>query len=476
MKIQTAFGTDDYNHISMANWIHSLAAVLSYKPSPEHAWHDREQRKYPMHDSVFRAVKLARPSMWHQLVLEWPHVSETDPNRIAYTRDDRAGTEDRQTVTTIGKYLRRHFSTLRDDQIRDIVALYASDGCEVVKTMDGILTVLQNGPQSCMKWRDCHAEHHPYRVYDPAYGWGMAQRVVAGDVVGRAIVYEDADEGVKCYVRSYKKAEGYSPADEILEAWLKEQGYHHHGQWPQGARLAYVEGKHSSFTAPYIDGDCQKVTLSRNGGKQCLIIDEDGEYLCNNTDGTVDDESGVECECCGDTHDEDDSHFVGRNEDIRICGACFDYNYVSAISRRGYEHYLHRDDTVWVESQDANYDTDYLTSNGIIQLDNGDYEHTDNAVELSSRDVWVHMDDGDAVYCEHNDRYEHIDDCVQLHDGNYALTDDAWQCEHDDAWYLSENDKPVEVKDVHGNVLQVHPDHADEYAADEEEPTESESI
>jgi hypothetical protein len=144
---------------------------------------------------------------------------------------------------------------------------------------------------------------------------------------------------------------------------------------------------------------------------------------------------------------------------------------VSAIGHRGHEHYLHNDDVVWVESQDSYYDTDYLSSNGIIQLDNGDYEHTDNAVHLDSRDVWVHMDDGDAVYCEHNDRYEHIDDCVQLHDGIYALTEDAWQCEHDDAWYLSENDKPVEVKDVHGNVLQVHPDHADEYAAETYTPS-----
>jgi hypothetical protein len=429
-----------------------------------------------MHHSVFKAVELAKPDMWHQLVLEWPHVSESDPNRIAYTRDDRAGTDDRQTVTTIGKYLRRHFSALRDDQIRDIVALYASDGCEVVKTMDGILTALQKGPKSCMQWHDCLDERHPYRVYDPAYGWGMAQRVAVGDVVGRALVYEDADEGIKCYVRSYKKVDSYSPADEILEAWLKSQGYHHHRGWPQGARLAYVEGRYNSFTAPYIDGECQNVSLNRDrNNKTYLTIDEDGEYLCNNTDGSVDDNAGVTCECCGDTHSADDSHLVGRRDDINVCPSCFDYSYVSAISRRGYEHYMHNDEVVWVESQDSYYDTDYLSSNNIVQLDNGDYEHTDNAVRLDSRDIWVHQEDDSVVFCEHSDCYEHIDDVVQLHDGNWALTDDAWQCAHDDAWYLCDDVTAVDVTNKYGIVIPVHPDHADEYAEDEEEPTESES-
>ena len=325
------FSGDLYSPAIMIDWIEQLADVLNTRPAPEHAWHCREQRRYTMHHSVFKAVELAKPDMWHQLVLEWPHVSESDPNRIAYTRDDRAGTDDRQTVTTIGKYLRRHFSALRDDQIRDIVALYASDGCEIVKTMDGILTALQKGPKSCMQWHNCLDERHPYRVYDPANGWGMAQRVAVGDVVGRALVYEDADEGIKCYVRSYKKVDSYSPADEILEAWLKSQGYHHHRGWPQGARLAYVEGRHSSFTAPYIDGECQNVSLSRNGGKQCLVIDEDGKgglsywvgggTIVRTTGSLLTQEEATAlgklhgfCVCCGKSLSEDQSLAVGYGE------------------------------------------------------------------------------------------------------------------------------------------------------------------
>lgn len=415
-----------YDPDARIEWMQELARVLRYDPSGLRGWHGREQNAYAMHDAVWEAVRLAPPIDWQLLVLEWPHISINDPQRLAYTRDDRAGHDNKQTITSIGKYLRRHFHTsnLRDDQIRDIVALCGAEGCEVVHTMDEILDTLQRGPQSCMKWNDCHSERHPYRVYDPQYGWGMARRVAQGDVVGRALVYEH--DGDKCYVRSYKKGDGYSYADEMLEAWLKQHGYTHRGGWPEGAHLAFIERGHNwgGFLAPYIDGDVQNVDVVRVDGEQRLRITDSGEYVCDNTDGTPEQEEDEReaCDSCGDYNHSEDMYWVGASDDAHVCEHCYEYRYTSALSRNGRERYIHEDNVLYLESTDRQYDLDYLDSNGIITLENGDYEHQDH----------------------------------------------AWYCEHSNEWYSNDEDS-ITVKDSDGNELTIHPDYADEYNTDEGE-------
>ena len=422
-----------YDPEARISWMRDLAYVLRQDPSGLRGWHGREQNEYAMHDAVWEAVRLAPPIDWHLLVLEWPHIATSDPQRLAYTRDDRAGHDNKQTITSIGKYLRRHFSPskLRDDQIRDIVALCGASGCEVVHTMDEILDTLQRGPQSCMRWNDCHSERHPYRVYEPAYGWGMARRVAQGDVVGRALVYKDPDSDYKCYVRSYKKGDGYSYADEMLEAWLKQQGYVHRGGWPEGAHMAFIERGSSwgSFLAPYIDGDVQNVDIVRIAGEQRLRICDGGEYVCNNTDGTPEqDEDETEaCESCGDYNHSEDMYWVGARDETHVCEHCYEYRYSRALSRGGIERNIHEDNVLYLESTDRHYDLDYLDENNIITLENGEHEHRDH----------------------------------------------AWECEHSNEWY-SEDVDSITVKDSYGNELTIHPMYADEYPSNDEDNNEGE--
>ena len=418
-----------YDPTARIEWMQELARVLRYDPSGLRGWHGREQREYAMHDAVWEAVKLAPPIDWHLLVLEWPHIAKTDPQRLAYTRDDRAGHDNKQTITSIGKYLRRHFHTdkLRDDQIRDIVALCSAEGCEVVHTMDEILDTLQRGPQSCMRWNDCHSERHPYRVYSPHLGWGMARRVSQGDVVGRALVYER--DGDKCYVRSYKKSDGYSYADEMLEAWLKQQGYSHRGGWPEGAHMAFIERNGwGGFLAPYIDGDVQNVDVIRVAGEQRLCISDSGEFVCNNTDGTPEQEEDESCECedCGDREHVEDMYYVGYHDDRHVCSGCRD-NYHEAVCRNGSTRIIHEDEVVWIQSMQTYYHTDYLDSNGVIELHSGEYEHQDH----------------------------------------------AWYCEHSDEWYSNDEDSVV-VKDSDGDEITIHPKYADEYPSNDEDNNEGE--
>jgi hypothetical protein len=165
------------------SFYNNIFAPASYIVSKHRPWFDRERLRSDLHPAVMRLLERDhRPIYWQRLLLEWPHVSDTDRERIAYTRDERAGEADRQTVTTVGKYLSRHFD-LPDHIIRDAVASYIGnvDKYEILRTVDKMVHAVNNGPHSCMKWtcRDgVHCadgeERHPYAAYDPQYGWHMA--------------------------------------------------------------------------------------------------------------------------------------------------------------------------------------------------------------------------------------------------------------------------------------------------------------
>lgn len=423
------------------------------------AWFRRETRKYKLHPVVEAALDVCRPDDWHQLLLEWPHISEGDPSRLAYTRDERAGEADRQTVTTIGKYLTRHFSEMTDHKVRDLAALYGSNGeCKFVHTMAEMLHHLLRGPSSCMSTDRQHTcvdneLRHPYEVYDPSLGWHMAVRLEFGKTVGRALCHG------KMFVRSYKynPSGGGSPADETLEAWLEQQGYDKECRW-DGQKIMHYETRGGDTLAPFIDGEDKYA--AKYGDYLVLTDDSGAEYQCDNTCGTASDNNRTPCEDCGDRVDDGDGYWVGPHEETMVCQSCCNHNYTYAYSRRRHQAYINNDYVVFVESQDAHYDEDYLDDNNIVTLENGEYEHTDNAVEANGE--WYHIDD-DRVVCDHNGDYQLLDDCVKLEDGEYALTDEAWLCAGSADWYLSDDVEPVTVD---GETY--HPDYAPEQETESE--------
>jgi hypothetical protein len=416
-----------------------------YTPPATRSWYQREVSRYNIHPVIEYVIvdKLYRPLDWHQLVLEMPHRSTTDYNRLAYTRDDRAGEADRQVVTTIGKYLQRHFD-MPDHDIRDAVALYTSAGdMEIRTTMDAILHAVRNGPHSCMA-SDIQVtcadgvKRHPYAVYNPELGWSIAVRLYEGRIDGRALIYNDDGNGKQYFVRSYKRDHGggYSYADEALEAWLKAQGINKHSSW-EGAVVA----KYSvcgGYLAPYIDGDAQYVW--DRGDSLIITDDQDGSHECTNTSGVSNDTDRVECEDCGDSMDEDDSYWVGRWEDRRVCCSCCDNDYTHAYSQNGNQHYIHNDDVTHIDGE--YYDVNYLSDNDIVELADGEYAHIDNAVFIESCDAYYASDDDAICYAEDTGRYE--------------LRDDCWQCEGSTLWYTDDQDY-IEV-----DGCKYHPDEAPE--------------
>ena len=429
-------------------------------PEARH-WYYRESTRYPMHNAVTQAILEGSPRNWHQLLLEHPHKSEGDASRIAYTANERKGADDVQTVTSVGKYLHRHFS-LPDHTIRDLVARYgAASQFKFVHTMHEMLAHLSKGPGSCMVWRssdsyvhcDDGKKRHPYEVYDPQYGWHMAVRCEGEDTVGRALCMIDEKSKDKYFVRTYAKpssAGGYSETDNGMEHWLKQQGYERKPSWYDGTKMAYFSVD-EDFMAPYLDGGDKSVSIDTHG--KVLVINRTGEYQCCCTGGrpeSLEDEDRFDCACCGDSTADDDGYWVERGEETHVCQSCCDNEYTRVFGRRENEYYVHNDRAVWVGNE--HYDTDYLGDNNIIWLENGEYEHTDNAVEIDNE--WYHIDDERICRTEDTDEF--------------LMQDDAcWQCTESGNWYTDSIDC------VEWEGSKYHPDHAPEESKEtQEEPNE----
>lgn len=397
-------------------------------------WHRQLQSRWQLHPAIDKLIQQYRPHDWQLLVMEYPHEAESDRNRIAYTQSVRKGEADIQTVTSLGKYIRRHFPDLPDHVIRDTVAAHSVVGCKIVYTMAEMIYHLHRGPTSCMQKIGWDIDDHPYQAYCPTLGWGMAVREAGGDTVGRALV----NERTKTYVRSYLKRDSFSHSDHDLEAWLQEQGYGKDSDW-SGLHLKYIDhGRHGDrFLAPYIDGDVKDVSEDYVDGKHVLRIVEDGDYRCDQTDGNAQDNTGEACEDCGERCSSDDGYWVGRSEDRWVCDNCCENNWTWAYTRNGHQRYIDNDYAVDVGGN--YYDTDYLTDNGIVELHDGEYEDLDNAVYIESADAYYHCDDSDICYDDYNSRYELRDDCVELADGSMCHSDDAWMCEASGNYY-SDND------------------------------------
>ena len=430
--------------------IYDLARILRRSRD----WHHREQIRDKMHPAIYEAIGHAPPDDWHQLVLEWPRQSAVDVSQIAYTRDDKYGEADRQLRVSVSKYLARHFSSLPSNIIRDISAKYVNGKFKFVHTMAEMLDVIIRGPSSCMggKAADCFDHnHHPYEAYDPALGWHMAVYQEAdGSYSGRALC------NGKMFVRTYRASSAtYSQTDERMEAWLKEQGYAKSYDW-SGCKLKHIPVRNScGFVAPYLDGNCKGLTNNMEIVDDC---DSDAMWRCDNTDGTADELGGRTCEDCGERIPEDDGYWTGYHEDHLVCDSCIEDHYSHVYGRRGSTYYVHEDDAVRVN--DTYYDSGYLSDNNIVELHDGDYAHTDDAVYIERFDEWYLTDD--CTYCEHSNEYERADECVVLHSGEHAHEDDAWMCEHTGDYYLNEDEEEYKYETECGKT--IHIDHADRYA------------
>jgi len=248
------------------------------------------------------------PTDWHKLALEFPTVSE---DIVSYIGSERAmqqyidGYPLKRITTKMGRYLTRHWPNAEPHQIRDIVMLYGEGVVEMQYTMSEMIYAVQHGPDSCMQWPEgdeCRyrgedddeyeTDIHPYEVYDPEFGWAMAVFKEQGRISGRTLVHRPT----KTFARSYGKgSEGYSGSCAKSEAWLKTQGYKLVDAWPEGVRMSAIESDcRDGYVVPYLDpGPARRAEngnrckLVKEGGETYFERDDGGEYVFDNTDGTV---------------------------------------------------------------------------------------------------------------------------------------------------------------------------------------------
>jgi hypothetical protein len=416
------------------------------------SWVRLQLDRFELHPVIKAAIDVCRPHDWHQLFLEWPHASQGDRTRIAYTQNEDKGRRDIQTVTSVGKYLTRHFG-IPDHNIRDLVARYGTAASfKFVHTTAEMIFHLHRGPGSCMVWREDRGVHctdgvtrHPYEAYNPKYGWHMAVRIEGDDTVGRALCMTSPDTGLKYYVRTYAKAArsgGYSETDNAMENWLSEQGYEKRHHWRDGEKLAYISTC-NEFLAPYLDGNDKRVSMQGDH----ILIDSNGNFICDQTGGEPTDDSGdyFECEDCGDRTEYGDGYWVGYNEDSNVCVSCYENEYVYGYGRNGRQYTFLSSDATYVESQSEYFHDNYFADNNIVELENGEYESLDEAVEVDGD--WYHIDDERICRTEDTDEY--------------LLCDNGcWQCEETGNWYSDS----IDFVEVDGK--KYHPEDAPEPTPD----------
>lgn len=417
-------------------------------------WHYREQNAGDIHEAVFRAWEMTKPADTDQLVMEWPRISKQGHHMIAYTRDEKYGEADRQLVSTVSKYLARHFPTLASNTIRDIAALYCEAKIEITHDHDMMLEIIENGPGSCMSggtagFSGC-GDHHPYDAYDPKFGWHMAYVTEGGTFTGRALLNDTT------FVRTYRgnpKQSSYSDTDERLNAWLREQGYSKANDW-EGFKLAKIKVSNDcGFVAPYLDGCSKEVDVHRD---HLLVVGcGQGEYNCSETNGDAEERSGATCEDCDSRMSEDDTYHVYRHADRCVCSNCYEDNYTLVIGRRQEQYAVDNSDAIEVDGE--YYHEEWLSDNGIVCLHNGDYAKEDDAVYIDGCGEYYESDDALICYTKAGE-YELREDCVELADGEWCLSDDAWCCEHSGDYYENDVDSVITKCDK-----RIHEDYVDEY-------------
>ena len=434
---------------------------------PTFGWYDRHVSRHPaMHRQVFEFMQVWKPLNVGQLALEWPYISEKDCNRIAFTPSIAHGRADRQTITTLAKYLQRHWPHVPDHVKRDFCAVNADVDFRTHNTEFGIVAGVELGPQSCMKSAygsipfggvdhdalcqtlkgngddnmGSRLTRHPYIVYQPHFGWRMVTRELGGEVLGRCLVNE-ADERV--FVRSYQCTDSYSGSDAGLEAWLGQQGYEKLSSWPNGLKLAKFPHPRDHHTPllPYLDGRDRAVSDEGD----FFVIDCDGAYTCDNTDGTATYADNLSA--CGDCEarvDSDEMTSVAGG-DRCVCSSCIEDYRECYMGHRGYE-YVHVDQAIRVSDHSSFrrgewMDRDNLPEGWVEDVD-GEAIKEDECVEING-DYYAHA--RDDVRCLHDGECALETDCVELADGEWALRDDTWKCEESGDYYLdSDTDDRVE--------------------------------
>lgn len=369
-----------------------------------------------------------------RLALEQPSLPDDgDEQRVAYWQSSQKQARGVRTVTSLGKYLRRHFS-MPDHEIRDVVALHAAVKYEFITDTDEIVEVIQEGPYSCMQ--RSYSGSHPYEVYTEEFGWKLCVGYKDGEIHSRALV--NGKNFIRTYGWNYSVETKSTDSPEMTQ-WLISKGYKLLHSWPSGTRIAkvttYPDVK-THYVFPYLDGNNNYVDECSG----CFEILSSGEYRCDQVDGTANEEGVERCDSCGDRTD-NSTYIEGEG---CICEYCLDRDYVHAFGSGGRQEWVKHNVCTEVDG-DWYVDADF-SDNDIVTLHDGTAVKMDQAVYVESEYEYYPADEvGDNPK-------SHDWTVCRLSDGDYELRENCEYCEHNEDWIKKEDAVEVEF---HGKCYVV---------------------
>jgi len=250
------------------------------------------------------------------------HVSKLDASKVAFTKDDEAGSADKQTQTTVGRYLTAFYPDLDNELIKYINSLHQQEYQPVAvkfATGEKITEIYKachdSGASSCMTKPDHYynSSCHPTLVFSAG---DLALAYIAdfddSHIKARALVWPDK----KIYARLYGDY-------ETLRSGLQTLGYTSDGNF-DGAKIKRIEDANSNrLVLPYLDG-VQGITVIND---QWLQIDKYGDIQACNTNGLQSPENYTTCDNCeDDIADVEDAYtvYTRRNSTVTWCAHCRD--------------------------------------------------------------------------------------------------------------------------------------------------------
>lgn len=253
------------------------------------------------------------------------HISTQDPSMLAYYSSNREILRDKAVKIRPGRYLKKYFPKMSDDEIRETSALIGAYTLTFHSSFEEMYEVYRemhdNGVvESCMSKDIFSMKLHPLRVYDESDVELAVLRDGSGNPVGRALYNSRTREYPMIYGQWEK-----------MHAALKAAGFTHGSL--DGAEVNRIDYDSVSLVMPYIDGhrpldrsEYNATRINVHSGK--CVIDSDGEHRCDTTNGKLVVVETKSCECCGDDTPEDEMYEVGYSENSYVCNYCYENNFI----------------------------------------------------------------------------------------------------------------------------------------------------
>jgi len=358
--------------------VHDLSRVVCERCEPIcNSWIGRERHR--IYSGVYKRIPWNIELPPHH----FPHCSELDKSKLAFTPSDKHGRADRQTQIKPGKYLRK-YTSYPDHIIEELQADWKATFCRVLAITNDereMMLVYKGGPNSCMSAGHGFDENNwPTAVYC-AGDLSIAYFGSIDNAIARTIVWPDK----QIYSRKI-----YGDRSTLISL-LDDKGYsgmpHRDPIW-QGAKLLRREYG-NKFLMPYLDIGPGVIDC---GDHFRIGNDDDIDYSCFGLDGSIPNGS---CECCGNSY----LDIVRRcNDDQNLwCDKCIESGGEGNECANCYER-VSDDDSMY-------YDGEYYCSDCHDELT----VYCERCEEYRSRDDSQRV--GDYIWC---------DDCVSYH---------SWNCE-----------------------------------------------